>query len=354
MYPFRTTLAVCLSLTLVGLFATRASAEDLTFKGKTATMLIPSTAGAGTDLSARLYARYFTKYLPGQPTFITSNIPGGHGITALNFIANQAKPDGLTIVMASDSHADPLLFRTPQAHYDPLKLPVVGAVGTSDTALIARTDALARLKDPAAKPVNMGSVGGAPRSSMRMAVWGREYLGWNMQWVVGYPGSSDLAIALERGEIDMTTFPAAYLADRMNEPAKYKILYRSGFNGVRQQSGRADIDNAPEFSDAMQGKITDPKELAAFDYWRAQTLFKWLALPPNTPDEIVAVYRDAYTKTNDDPEFKKQAAGIAESFSALSPDDATRIVDDLAGASDQAVATMSALMSKQGLKSAAD
>lgn len=198
--------------------------SGISFEGKTVTMIIPTTSGAGTDLSARLYAHYFSKYLPGQPTFVSSNVPSGHGVSALNFLAAQAKPDGLTIVMASDSQADPLTFRTPQAHYDPLMFPIVGAVGTSDTALIVRTDALPRLTDLSAKPVNMGSVGGVPRASMRMAIWGRKFLGWNLKWVIGYPGSSDLALALERGEIDMTTFPGAYLADKLTDTRKYKIL----------------------------------------------------------------------------------------------------------------------------------
>jgi tripartite-type tricarboxylate transporter receptor subunit TctC len=325
--------------------------EAVSFKGKTVTMIIPSTAGAGTDLSGRLFARYFSKYLPGQPTVVSSNIPAGHGITALNYLVNQSKPDGLTVVMASDSQADPLVFRVPQSRYDPLSLPIVGAVGTSDTILIARVDALPRLMDASAKPINMGSVGGAPRASARMAVWGREYLGWNIQWVVGYPGSSDLALAMERGEIDMTTFPAAYLVDKLTDRSKYKIVYRTGFSGAESHSGSSDLDSAPEFADTIAGKVTTPDMKAAFEYWRAQSLFKWIALPPKTPDAIVAAYRQAYLKSAGDPDFKKQATTIAESFSVLPPDEATKLVYDLAGASNEAIAAMSALMNKQGLKS---
>jgi tripartite-type tricarboxylate transporter receptor subunit TctC len=352
MIPLRIIACVLSACLGVAAAAPASAADDISFRGKTVTMLIPSTAGAGTDLSARLFARYFTKHLPGQPTFVSTNIPAGHGVTALNFLANQSKPDGLTIVMASDSQVDPLVFRVPQARYDPLKLPIVGAVATSDTVLIARADALPRLTDASAKPVIMGSVGGTPRASMRMAVWGSEYLRWHVQWVVGYPGSSDLALALDRGEIDMTTFPGAYLSDKLTDTAKYKILYRSGFDGSPSQSGRADIDSAPAFTEAMNGKISDPDVVAAFAYWRAQTLFKWLALPPGTPDAIVKVYRDAYVRIGDDPEFRKNAVQIADSFAVLPPDKAAEMVYALAGTSDKAIETMAALMSKQGIKAA--
>ena len=331
-----------------------AAADDsqVSFQGKTATMIIPTTPGAGTDLSARLFARFFTKYLPGQPSFVSSNVPSGHGVSALNFLAQQAKPDGLTVTMASDSQADPLTFHTPQSRYDPLTFPIVGAIAMSDTVMIIRTAALARLRDPAASPVAMGSVGGAPRSGMRMAVWGREYLGWNLRWVVGYPGSADLVMALERGEIDMTAFPGTYLTDKLTDPKSYAILYRVGLGGDAPMSGRADVDNAPLFVDAMNGKIGDPKTLAAYEYWRAATLFKWLALPPKTPEAVVRVYREAYLKIADDPDFKKQTAAITERFTVLSPEEATQLVRALAMTSDSAIDTMSELMSKQGLKAA--
>lgn len=347
--------ALCLSSLGCLLAVTAPLAADdsqVSFKGKTVTMIIPTTPGAGTDLSGRLYARFFSKHLPGRPAFVSSNVPSGHGVSALNFLAQQAKPDGTTVTMASDSQADPLTFRTPQSHYDPLTFPIVGALGFSDTAMIIRTEALARLGDPAAKPVAMGSVGGAPRSSMRMAVWGREYLGWNLRWVVGYPGSADLLIAIERGEIDMTAFPGSYLLDKLTDPKSYKVIYRVGIGSDAPPAGRPDVDNAPSFMDAMQGKIGDPKIQAAYNYWRAATLFKWLALPPKTPDAIVSAYREAYLKIAEDPEFKKQAAAMTERFTVLSPEEATKTVRALATTSDEAITALSELMSKQGLKSA--
>jgi tripartite-type tricarboxylate transporter receptor subunit TctC len=93
--------------------------ETVSFKGKTITMIIPTTAGANTDLSARLFAKFFSKYLPGEPAAIAQNIPAAHGITALNYLAQQAKPDGLTVAMSSSSQVDPITYRAPAAKYDP-------------------------------------------------------------------------------------------------------------------------------------------------------------------------------------------------------------------------------------------
>src|SRR5581483_4895839 len=101
-----------------------------------------------------------TKYLPGNPAVLVQNMPGGHGLTALNVIAQQTKPDGLTMLLSSNSEADPINFRTPQAHYDPAKFAIIGGVGFGDNVMIIRVDAVPRLLDKSQPPVSMGSVTG--------------------------------------------------------------------------------------------------------------------------------------------------------------------------------------------------
>jgi tripartite-type tricarboxylate transporter receptor subunit TctC len=338
-------LSACVLLTTPVL----ANDGDVSFKDKTITMVIPTTAGGSTDLSARLFARYFAKHLPGQPAIVASNVPGGHGVSALNYMVQQAKPDGLTVTMSSNSQVDPITYRTPQAHYDPAKFQIVGGVGIGDNVMIIRTDALPRLYDKSKKPVAMGSVAGVPRSGMRMTLWGNAFLGWNAKWVVGYPGSTDLVLAMERGEVDMTSFPRFYVVDKLTDPKKYKVLYLDGLNKHAQASGRADADNAPLFTEAMAGKIQDPKMKAAYDYWRASTIFKWLALPPATPKNIRDTYRRAFDGMTKDPEFLAQAKKTIEGFTVISPQEMEEMIRDLAATPDDALTTTDAMMRKQGL-----
>jgi hypothetical protein len=313
-------------------------------------MIIPTTPAGSTDLTARLLARFFAKHLPGQPTVVASNVPGGHGVAALNFLAQQAKPDGLTVSISGNSQVDPITYRTPQAHYNPLDFTIVAAMGVGDNVMIIRTDALPRLYDKNAKPVAMGSVAGQPRSGMQMNLWGHKYLGWNTRWVVGYPGSTDLVLALERGEIDMTSFPRGYVVDKLTDTSKFKVLYLDGLDKDAPKSGRADADNAPFFTDAMEGKIKDPKMLAAYDYWRASKVFKWVALPPKTPAPIANAYRTAFDETIHDPEFEAQSKNTLESFTVISPEKAHEMIATLAATSDEAIRTTTELMREQGLK----
>ncbi|MGE5538715.1 MAG: Bug family tripartite tricarboxylate transporter substrate binding protein [Gemmatimonas sp.] len=329
-----------------------AAEPGITFKDKSITMIIPTTPGGSTDLSARLLARFLAKHLPGGPNIVAQNVPGGHGVSALNYVVQQVKPDGLTITTSSNSQVDPITYRAPQARYNPLDFQIIGGGRIGDNVMIIRADALPRLYDKSKKPVAMGSVAGVPRSGMRMTVWGIAYLGWNAKWVVGYPGSTDLMIALERGEIDMTSFPRGYMVDKLTDISKYKIIYLDGLGKGLPPSGRADADNAPLFTDAMNGKITDPTMKQAYDYWRAGTIFKWIALPPKTPESIRDVYRAAFNEMAKDPEFLAQADTALEGFTPVSAETMEGMIRELAATSDEAIAAFDGLMRTQGLNPA--
>jgi hypothetical protein len=271
-------------------------------------------------------------------------MPGGGGITPFNFFAQQVKPDGLTIAFSSSTEADPLTYRALQAKYNPATFGIIGGFGLGDQLLVIRTEALPRLLDKNQPPVTMGIVAGQPRGGMRMTLWGNRYLGWNTKWVTGYPGSSDLLLAIQRGEIDMTSFAREYIVDKLTDASKYKVLYADGLSRNARPTGRADFDNAAKFINAMEGKIQDPKMQAAYNYWRAAFLFKWVTLPPNTPQAIVNVYRDAFMKVTVDPEFTKQADQLMQGFTIIPPEDMVKAINDLEATPDEALKTTDELV----------
>lgn len=326
-----------------------AADTPVSFKDKTVTMIIPSTAGGSTDIAARLFVKFFGSHLPGAPSVVGQNVPGAQGVTALNYMAQQVKPDGMTITMSSSAQVDPINYRLPQAKYDPARFEIIGSVGVGNNVMVVRTEALPRLFDKSKPPVIMGNVPGIPRTGKRMAIWGAEYLGWNTKWVVGYPGPTDLVVAMERGEVDMTSFPGSYLADRLTDPKKYKIIYQDGLHPNPTPVGRDDVDNAPMFTKEMEGKISDPKIRAAYDYSNFITVFKWIALPPKTPAAIRDTYRDTFMKIAEDPVFKEQAIVALEGYYTIhSPQETVETIAKLAATSGEALEALDAMMRKHG------
>ena len=104
----------------------------------------------------------------------------------------------------------------------------------------------------------MGSPGGVPRSGMQMTAWGIEFLGWNAKWVVGYRGTSELMLALERGEIDMTATANLFLIQKLLESGRFKILVQTGTLKNGTFVSRPDFGDAPTLAKLLEGKIKDP------------------------------------------------------------------------------------------------
>jgi hypothetical protein len=311
---------------------------------KQISLISPAAPGGSSDVAFQLFAHYFSKYLPGRPVIVPQAMPGAHGVSAHNYFSHEARPDGSTIIIMSNSEIDPMTSRAPQARYDPTKYGIIGGLSFGDNILIVRRDAQPRLLDKSRPPVIVGSVAGAPRSGIQMAIWGRYYLGWNEKWVTGYPGSADLQLALERGEIDMTSFPRYFVKDKLLDRSKYEIIYLDGLLQNAPPSGRVDADDAPRFVDAMKGKIKDPKMLAAYDYWRASKLFKALALPPGTPAFVLAVYRKAFHQMAKDPDFLRSASAGMGGSAVLSESETTKFVSSLVAVPDQAIRTTQDLL----------
>src|SRR6476619_1068492 len=72
------------------------------YNGKTLRFVVGSAPANFYDSWARLIARYWGKYIPGNPNVIVQNMPGAGSISAVNYVYGVAKPDGLTVVLPNN------------------------------------------------------------------------------------------------------------------------------------------------------------------------------------------------------------------------------------------------------------
>jgi tripartite-type tricarboxylate transporter receptor subunit TctC len=313
-------------------------------------LIVASGAGGGTDTSGRLIATFLAGHLPGKPNVVVRNIPGAQGITAMNHFVQQIAPDGLTLTMGSTTQADPLLYRKPQSQYDPTKFGIIGGAGRGGTVLLIRKDAEARLYDKKAAPVIMGALSGVPRSGMQMTAWGIELLGWNAKWVLGYPGTNELFVALERGEIDMTTTANLFQIQKLLQSGNFKLISQTGTMQKGKTMGRPEFGDAPMFAATLQSKLKETIEQKAYDYWASLTaLDKWVALPPNTPDAYLDAYRDAFNHAFEGTEFSDLGKRISEDFEPMSGQDVEFLIGRLGATPPEAVAYINTMLRRQGL-----
>lgn len=327
-----------------------ADAETISFSGKAISMVIGYAPGGGTDVAGRLIASYLGKHLPGAPTIVVQNVPGADGVTAMNYFVQQVKPDGLTLTMGSASAAEPTHYRILQSHFDPTTFGFIGGIGRGGSALVINKLALPRLSAASAPPVIMGTTSGVPRSNMEMAAWGREFLGWNLKWVTGYRGTSDLFLALERGEIDMSATGNLAPIAKLVTSGKFKIAAQTGFLKDGHLIPRDEFGDAPLLTTMVDGHIADPVASAAFAYWMTVHAGpeKWLALPPGAPTAVIDTYRAAFREMVHDPEFIERSKKLADDFTPIFASDVETWMKVLAGTSDEAIQYSAAMMRRQG------
>jgi tripartite-type tricarboxylate transporter receptor subunit TctC len=341
--------AAVLTVALTGV-APAAAAQDVTFKGKTIHIIINSRPGGGTDTTARITGDALAKYLPGSPDVVYRNLPGGGGLKAQNYFANQVAADGITLISGSRTQISPAKLRGPQVKYDPSKYEFVGGDANLGTVMLIRKEALPRLKDPKAKPVVYGDIDGT-RSGVLISLWAKEFLGWNLRWVVGYSGTSAMLMSLQSGELDMAANQNAFNVKPLLKSGAFVGLAQLGVlddNGKRVR--RDAFDDVPLLDELILPKLNDKQRVIYQGMQSDFTVNKWMALPPGTPKPVVTTYRAAYKKAMKDPRFLELAVKqLGEDFTPLSGEQMASIVKDLVATSDEDLEFVAKLRRKYNL-----
>lgn len=179
------------------------SAADF-YKGKRLTLIVGYAAGGGYDTYARLAAQHFARNLAGSPGVIVQNMPGADSLTALNHLSNRANRDGTVIATFSRTLAiSPLLgqLSKDKAQYDPQKLFWIGSFNNevSVVAIWAATG-VKSVEDLKSREVLVGATGLTSSNAVYPYV-ANNVIGTKFKVITGYPGTSHMTLAMERGEI---------------------------------------------------------------------------------------------------------------------------------------------------------
>ncbi|HZA56665.1 MAG TPA: tripartite tricarboxylate transporter substrate-binding protein [Candidatus Udaeobacter sp.] len=283
--------------------------EQPFYRGQSIKIVVGFTTGGFYDRWSRLLARHVPKYIPGNPEMIVQNMPGAGGLVAANHVYSVAKPDGLTLGMLSYGiYLDQLVGRK-EVQYDVRKFNWIGSPEKSDVLLYMRSDAPYKsLEDirKASTPPKCGSTGTAGTDYI-LARMLEDTLGLKITTVLGYPGGSEIDLAVEKGEVQCRGMTAAPFFGR--EP--FITWRKNNFVRVLLFGGQKRDERIPEAPTIYE--IFDKEKTAEENRRVADVILRggdfgrpWIA-PPGTPKERVKLLRDAHAKAMADPALLAEA-----------------------------------------------
>ncbi len=342
-------LKVCLGGMFIITGGSTGTVADVSFKGKTIEMIINSRPGGGTDANARRIGSFLSNELPGKPRIIYRNLPGGGGIKANNYFFAKVKPDGMTLLSGSRTQVSPYKLRHRAAKYNPGKYSFVGGTARLGTIIMINKKVTNKLTDAKSKPLAFGGIDGE-RTGAHAAVWGKEYLGWNLKFVLGYSGTSAMLLAARRGEIDMVHNQTLFNVMPLLKDNMVAIAQLGNRDATGKMVPRTSFPKVPVLGDLIASKL-DAKAKKAYQTWLDdQTVEKWVALPPRSPSDYVKTYRAAYERVMKNAKFLAIAKReFGDDFGWISGAQMDKVVRNLVATTDEDLAYFIALRKKHGL-----
>ncbi len=275
-----------------------ADAVEGFYKGKTLQLLIGFGAGGGYDLYGRAVARHLGRFIPGNPSIVPQNMAGAGSVRAASYLYNAAPKDGTVIGTFSRGIVVDTLIGADKAPFDAQKFGWLGSV-TNEVSVcgFSRASGIATFDDMLTKEATVGASGAADDLAVYPNVL-RSVFGAKLKLITGYPGTSEILLAVERGELGgLCGWSWSTLKSRS------KALYDSGEIRVPLQLGLAPHEDLPKVP-LVVSLTKDPTKSAILRLiFSRQTMARPFAAPPDIPQERLAALRAAFDATMRDKDF---------------------------------------------------
>lgn len=293
------------------------------FSGETIRFVTSSGPGGGTDRKMRVLAEHLPRFIPGNPGSQASN-QEPH-VAGMNFIWN-SEPDGMTIGITA---APPLEFELfEDAEWNSAEFQYLGGMDATcesvllmkgDTGYESIEDAAGSDDPPLIAQTSSPTPGDIEPHDLGLMLLA-DYLDLPLEIRrVAETGQDAMNLAMERGEINLGRYGASWCILPDTNPGWLEDGYLVPILDI-DPSGPADMPDVIEDMGARPPHISDVLTEEQFEEWRGMVAAprqggNAIFMPPETPDEIVEVLRDAFAQASEDPEFQQvmsDAFGVSD------------------------------------------
>lgn len=170
------------------------------YKGNTIRVVIWAAAGGEYDIHGKFVSRHIGKHIPGNPTVVATQMTGGGGLVAANHLYNVAAKDGTAMGMMVSSLPFLQAIGLDGVKFDAARLNWVGTIAPTQEGLVAWHTAPVKTFEDLRKHEFVLGASGAGSTSVITPTMINALLGTKIKIVPGYPGGSQINLAMERGE----------------------------------------------------------------------------------------------------------------------------------------------------------
>lgn len=286
---------------LAGTLPTNAvSADDIAefYRGNPTTIFVGYAPGGGYDSAARILARYWPRYIPGEPKIVVRNMPGAGTVVAANHVTNTAPRDGSVVGLYADLILLAPILDLKGTQFDPRQLGWIGSLAARGTpVLVTRTDAPAKTLDEARQIELLVGGSGTGDATATYALLLNDTLGLKLKVLSGYRGgTSEIDLAVERGEVHGRASKDWDTLKRQDWLAKgiAKVLLQVSLKPHPDLSGipvAIDLVRTPQDAQVMEMVLG------------SNAFFRAFSVAPGVPPERLKALREAFGRTMSDSDF---------------------------------------------------
>jgi len=302
--------------------------QPVSFAGKQIKISIGfSPTGFGYDTYGRLLARHMGKYLPGNPTIVPQNRPGAGSLNLANYLYNAAPKDGTEIAIVGRGVAmEPLLGGSAsQAKFDSTKFAWLGSMNNEVSGFFIRQPGpAANLQEIlAGKSLQVGSTGvGGDQHAFAAAL--NSLLGTKLKTISGYPGTQEIMLAVERGELDGIVGYSWGVARSGNkadlQSGKLKVVMQLALDKHKELP---DVPIVTEF-------VTKPNDRQVLEMiFSRQSMGRPVVAPPGLDPKIAQTLRKAFADAMHDPQFIAEGAKIDMELNFVAGEEVQALIERL-------------------------
>jgi tripartite-type tricarboxylate transporter receptor subunit TctC len=302
---------------------TAAQTPEEFYKGKSIDLVIGYPPAGSNDVYARALARHLGKHIPGNPSVIPKNMPGAGSFLALGHVYNVAPKDGTVLGIGAPTSALDEKLGTPGVRFKTAELNWIGRVDSLvNIVFMWKTSPVKTVADAQRIESKLSGTGVGSTVSVYPTVM-NNVLGTKFKLIMGYKGSNDAQLAVERGEVEghSTSWTAVKVAHPDWWPSKtISILVQFALKR------HAELPDVPTVVELARNDEERQILRAVMNATEVGTAF---FTTPGAPADRVTALRRAFDATMKDPEFLAEAQRTKLTVNPLPGEELQKLVTEV-------------------------